>query len=888
MSGPFAQPLVYFFGQGRADGTAAMKDVLGGKGAGLAEMTTIGIPVPPGFTIASSLCLSYLDSHQFPKRLQVQAENALHRVEAATGKHFGDGDNPLLVSVRSGAAVSMPGMMETILNLGLNDVTVAGLTRQSGNPRFAWDSYRRFVQMYGGVVFDLSRKPFEQMLEEHRQRCGVERDIDLPVEEIQALVRRFKQHVRAESGREFPSDPMDQLWGAIAAVFESWNTRRAIDYRKLHDIPDSMGTAVNVVAMVFGNIGEDSGTGVAFSRDPSTGERSLYGEYLLNAQGEDVVSGSRTPLPIATLKERLPASYQVLERVARTLERHFRDVQDMEFTIERGTLYMLQTRRGQRSGHAAVRIACEMVDEELISEEEAVARIPPHDLNQLLHPTIDPHSQLDLLTTGLPASPGAACGTVVFEADHAEKLGRAGQAVILVRRETSPEDFHGMVMAKAVLTARGGMTSHAAVVARGMGKPCVVGAQELVVDERARALAVNGRKVAEGEWITVDGSTGKVFAGQAALRTPEVSGDFLRLMQWADRIRQLRVRVNADTPADAHRGRDFGAEGIGLCRTEHMFFDGERLTAMREMIVAQDTAGRQRALAKLLPMQRADFEAIFRAMEGYPVTIRLLDPPLHEFLPKERGEIETLARELKVGVEELQAVIDRLAEVNPMLGLRGCRLGIIYPEITSMQVRAIFEAACTVAARKGRVMPEVMIPLTASVVEFRKQALIVRQVAEEVFRERQITVPFLLGTMIELPRAALTADELAREAQFFSFGTNDLTQTTWGMSRDDAGHFLPFYLEHGVIEDDPFQVLDQAGVGKLIQMACELGRRTRPDLKLGICGEHGGDPSAVAFCDRLGMNYVSCSPFRIPIARLAGAQAALAARGTMDRTRATV
>jgi pyruvate, orthophosphate dikinase len=888
MSGPFAQPLVYFFGQGRADGTAAMKDVLGGKGAGLAEMTTIGIPVPPGFTIASSLCLSYLDSHQFPKRLQVQAENALHRVEAATGKHFGDGDNPLLVSVRSGAAVSMPGMMETILNLGLNDVTVAGLTRQSGNPRFAWDSYRRFVQMYGGVVFDLSRKPFEQMLEEHRQRCGVERDIDLPVEEIQALVRRFKQHVRAESGREFPSDPMDQLWGAIAAVFESWNTRRAIDYRKLHDIPDSMGTAVNVVAMVFGNIGEDSGTGVAFSRDPSTGERSLYGEYLLNAQGEDVVSGSRTPLPIATLKERLPASYQVLERVARTLERHFRDVQDMEFTIERGTLYMLQTRRGQRSGHAAVRIACEMVDEELISEEEAVARIPPHDLNQLLHPTIDPHSQLDLLTTGLPASPGAACGTVVFEADHAEKLGRAGQAVILVRRETSPEDFHGMVMAKAVLTARGGMTSHAAVVARGMGKPCVAGAQELVVDERARALAVNGRKVAEGEWITVDGSTGKVFAGQAALRTPEVSGDFLRLMQWADRIRQLRVRVNADTPADAHRGRDFGAEGIGLCRTEHMFFDGERLTAMREMIVAQDTAGRQRALAKLLPMQRADFEAIFRAMEGYPVTIRLLDPPLHEFLPKERGEIETLARELKVGVEELQAVIDRLAEVNPMLGLRGCRLGIIYPEITSMQVRAIFEAACTVAARKGRVMPEVMIPLTASVVEFRKQALIVRQVAEEVFRERQITVPFLLGTMIELPRAALTADELAREAQFFSFGTNDLTQTTWGMSRDDAGHFLPFYLEHGVIEDDPFQVLDQAGVGKLIQMACELGRRTRPDLKLGICGEHGGDPSAVAFCDRLGMNYVSCSPFRIPIARLAGAQAALAARGTMDRTRATV
>ena len=681
---------------------------------------------------------------------------------------------------------------------------------------------------------------------------------------------------------------MDQLWGAIAAVFESWNTRRAIDYRKLHDIPDSMGTAVNVVAMVFGNLGEDSGTGVAFSRDPSTGERRCYGEYLLNAQGEDVVSGARTPLPITTLKDRLPASFQELERVARTLERHFRDLQDMEFTIERGKLFMLQTRRGQRSGQAAVRIACEMVDEELISEEEAVARIPPNDLDQLLHPTIDPHSQLDLLTTGLPASPGAACGTAVFDADKAERLGRAGQPVILVRRETSPEDFHGMVMAKAVLTARGGMTSHAAVVARGMGKPCVAGAQALQVDERAGRVSVNGRQIAEGDWITVDGSTGKVFAGQAALMTPELSGDFLRLMEWADRIRQLRVRVNADTPADAHRGRDFGAEGIGLCRTEHMFFDGDRLTAMREMIVAQDTAGRQQALARLLPMQRSDFEAIFRAMEGFAVTIRLLDPPLHEFLPKEPSEIAALAADMGIGLDQLQAVIDRLQEVNPMLGLRGCRLGIIYPEITAMQVRAIFEAACTVAARKGRVMPEVMIPLTASVVEFRKQALIVRQVAEEVFRERQITVPFLLGTMIELPRAALTADELAREAQFFSFGTNDLTQTTWGLSRDDAGHFLPYYLEHGVIEADPFQVLDQAGVGKLIQMACELGRRTRPDLKLGICGEHGGEPAAVAFCDRLGVNYVSCSPFRVPIARLAAAQAALATRGTMDRTRATV
>ena len=888
MSGPYTQPLVYSFGQGRADGTAAMKDILGGKGAGLAEMTMIGIPVPPGFTIAANLCLHYLESHQFPKRLQAQVENALQRLEIASAKHFGDRENPLLVSVRSGAAVSMPGMMETILNLGLNDVTVEGLASQSGNPQFAWDSYRRFVQMYGSVVFDLSRKPFEQILDEHKQRCRIERDIDLPVEEMQAIVRRFKEYVRAESGREFPSEPLDQLWGAIAAVFESWNTRRAIDYRKLHDISDSIGTAVNIVAMVFGNLGDDSGTGVTFSRDPSTGEQRLYGEYLINAQGEDVVSGSRTPQPIGALKDTLPHAYQELERVARTLERHFRDVQDMEFTIERGNLYMLQTRRAQRSGQAAVRVACDMVDEGLISEQEAVARIPPNDLNQLLHPTIDPHSQLDLLTTGLPASPGAACGTVVFDADQAEKLGRAGQSVILVRKETSPEDFHGMVMARAILTARGGMTSHAAVVARGMGKPCVAGAQELVVDERANRFSVNGRSIGEGEWITVDGSSGKVFAGQAALIAPELSGNFNRVMGWADRIMQLRVRVNADTPADAHRGRDFGAEGIGLCRTEHMFFSGDRLVAMREMIVAQDTEGRQRALTKLLPMQRGDFEAIFRAMEGYPVTIRLLDPPLHEFLPQEPAEIESLAKELKMEVAVLKGIVDRLHEVNPMLGLRGCRLGIIYPEITAMQVRAIFEAACTVASRKGRVMPEVMIPLTASVVEFRKQALIVRQVAEEVFQERQITVPYLLGTMIELPRAALTADEIAREAQFFSFGANDLTQTTWGLSRDDAGKFLPYYLEHGVIEDDPFQVLDQAGVGKLIAMACDLGRRTRPDLKLGICGEHGGEPSAVAFCDRLGMNYVSCSPFRVPIARLAAAQAALAARGTMDRTRATV
>ncbi len=888
MTAAFTPPLVYFFGQGRADGTAAMKDVLGGKGAGLAEMTTLGIPVPPGFTIATSLCLQYLENRQFSPRLRTQVEHALQRLENATGRTFGDRENPLLVSVRSGAPVSMPGMMDTILNLGLNDETVEGLATQSGNPVFAWDSYRRFVQMYASVVFDLPKNHAEHLLEAEKKKAGVQRDIDLPLPALKSVVAAIKASVREKVGEPFPDSPVDQLWGAVAAVFESWNTQRAIDYRRLHDIPDSMGTAVNVVAMVFGNMGEDSGTGVAFTRDPSTGENRLYGEYLLNAQGEDVVSGMRTPQSIDTLGEKLPTASRELERTARLLERHFRDVQDMEFTIERGQLYMLQTRRGQRSGHAAVRIACQMVDEGLISREEAVSRIPPNDLDQLLHPTIDPHASLDLLTTGLPASPGAACGTVVFDADRAEQLGRGGQSVILVRSETSPEDFHGMVVAKAILTARGGMTSHAAVVARGMGTPCVAAAQHLEVREADRVMRVNGRQLAEGDWVTVDGSTGKVYAGQAALVQPEMSGHFQQLMQWADELRHIRVRVNADTPADAHRGRDFGAEGIGLCRTEHMFFEGERLTAMREMIVAQDAEGRQKALNKLLPMQRGDFEAIFRAMEGHPVCIRLLDPPLHEFLPHDDAEIVGLAKELRIDPDRLRTIVHDLREVNPMLGLRGCRLGILYPEITYMQARAIFEAACAIALRKGRVQPEIMVPLVASVVEFRKQALIVRQAANDVFSEKQISLPFLLGTMIELPRAALTADEIAREAQFFSFGTNDLTQTTWGLSRDDAGRFLPVYLDQQIIDNDPFQVLDQGAVGKLIRIACESGRRTRQDLKLGICGEHGGEPQSVTFCDRLGMNYVSCSPFRVPIARLAAAQAALSERGEVDRTRATV
>ncbi len=880
--------LVYFFGQGRAEGTAAMKDVLGGKGAGLAEMTNIGIPVPPGFTIASAMCLPYLESRHFPPRLQQQVEAALQRLEAATGKSFGSAKDPLLVSVRSGAAVSMPGMMETILNLGLNDKTVAGLEKQSGNASFAWDSYRRFVQMYASVVFDLPKAPFDHLIEARKTARKVERDIDLPAEDLKGLVAEFKTHIREVSGKAFPDEPTEQLWGAVRAVFESWNTRRAIDYRKLHGIPDAMGTAVTICTMVFGNLGEDSGTGVAFSRDPSTGEAKLYGEYLLNAQGEDVVSGARTPQAIAQLAVAMPHAHEELVRMSRTLERHFRDVQDMEFTIERGKLFMLQTRRAQRTGAAALRTACEMVDEGLISEEEAVARIPPNDLNQLLHPTIDADATLDLLTTGLPASPGAASGEVVFDADVAAARSKSGDAVILVRRETSPEDFHGMVAAKAILTARGGMTSHAAVVARGMGKPCVAGATELEVDEAKGTITVGKRVIQGGEWITLDGATGRVFAGQARLSPPALNQHFDRMLGWADRLRHLRVRTNADTPADAHKARDFGAEGIGLCRTEHMFFEGDRITAMREMIVAQDEAGRKVALAKLLPMQRGDFEAIFRAMEGFPVTIRLLDPPLHEFLPHEPEEIAKLAKDLKKSTEEMTRIVHSLQETNPMLGLRGCRLGIIYPEITAMQARAIFEAACTVAARGGRVMPEVMIPLTATVREFRQQAFVVRQVAEEVFRERQLTVPFLLGTMIELPRAALTADEIAREAQFFSFGTNDLTQTTWGLSRDDAGRFLPTYLERNIIEADPFQILDQKGVGKLIEMACKLGRTSRPDLKLGICGEHGGEPSSVAFCDALGMNYVSCSPFRVPIARLAAAQAALAERGTMDRTRASL
>ena len=886
---PALERWVYFFGPGRADGSAAMRDILGGKGAGLAEMANLGLPVPPGFTISAKLCLTYLEQGTFPDELREEVDRHLKQLERISKKKFGDPKNPLLVSVRSGAAVSMPGMMETILNLGLNDATVEGLIAGSKNPRFAYDSYRRFVQMYGDVVYDLGKEPFAEVLEEFKKRRRVGRDIDLPADDLEALVREFKSIIQAKRGAPFPEDPFAQLWGAIEAVFKSWRTRRAQDYRKVHGIPDDLGTAVNVVAMVYGNMGDDSGTGVAFTRDCRTGENVLNGDFLANAQGEDVVSGARTPEAIAKMKRgALGKVYRELERIAEKLERHFRDVQDIEFTFEHGHLFMLQTRRAQRTGLAAVRTAVEMVDEGLITPDEAVQRVPPQDLDQLFHPMVDPRASVTVVAKGLPASPGAAMGEAVFDADEAEALAKRGHKVILIRPETSPEDFHGIVAAQAVLTARGGMTSHAAVVARGMGKTCVVGAKDIEVDPQAGRLRANGRVVKKGQVITVDGTTGRVILGAAKLVEPKVGVHYNKLMAWADERRRLRVRANADTPADAQRAREFGAEGIGLCRTEHMFFEGDRITAMREMIVAADEPGRRTALAKLLPMQRADFEGLFEAMSGYPVTIRLLDPPLHEFLPHGKAEAGALARAMKLPAARLERLVASLVEANPMLGHRGCRLGITYPEITEMQARAIFEAACRVVSRGKKVTVEVMIPLVALVEELRRQTDIVRRVAREVFQAEGRAVPYLVGTMIELPRAALTADEIAKQADFFSFGTNDLTQTTFGLSRDDAGRFLPFYVEHGILKDDPFQVLDQEGVGKLIELAVRLGRGSRNDLKIGICGEHGGEPASVKFCHHVGMNYVSCSPFRVPIARLAAAQAALEEQGVINRTRATV
>ncbi|MBP7549524.1 MAG: pyruvate, phosphate dikinase [Gemmatimonadaceae bacterium] len=879
---------VFFFGNGKAEATKDDRDLLGGKGANLAEMTNLGVPVPPGFTMACNLCDAYLAKGTIPAGLVDEVERALTRLEAAAGKRFGDATNPLLVSVRSGARVSMPGMMETILNLGLNDETVAGLAKLSGSPRFAYDSYRRLLQMYGDVVLGVPMHDFEHLLAAKRLTTGAKTDAELPAEVLQALVLEYQQLIKSVTGKPFPHDPREQLWGATEAVWKSWTLKKAVDYRRVNAIAETPGTAVNIVAMVFGNLGDNSGTGVAFTRDPSTGEKLFYGEFLVNAQGEDVVAGIRTPQPITEMARVLPEAYGDLLRTQSLLERHFRDMQDLEFTVERGKLYLLQTRIGKRTAAAAVRIARDLVNEGLISRPEALQRVPASQLDQLLHPVIDRTGQGDAICVGLPASPGAASGIAVFDADAAESRAARGDAVVLVRDETTPEDFHGIVAARAVLTARGGMTSHAAVVARGMGKCAVVGCGAIRVDSTHRRFKVGDVEVNEGDWITLDGGTGEVFLGDLPTMPSEVMQvnagtlsqedapvyrGFAELLGWADARRRLKVRANADTPHDARVARGFGAEGIGLCRTEHMFFDGDRIHSMREMIVAHDEGGRRRALAKLLPMQRADFEGIFEAMDGYPVTIRLLDPPLHEFLPHGGEEAKLLARRVGVTRRELMRVVEALRESNPMLGHRGCRLGVTYPEITEMQARAIFEAATAMARRGVIVQPEVMIPLVSTVNEFRHQRIIVDRVAAQVAKETGTTVKYLVGTMIELPRAALTARQIAAEAEFFSFGTNDLTQTTLGLSRDDAGRFLPLYVERGIYKDDPFQVLDVEGVGRLIEMATIEGRAARPALKVGICGEHGGEPRSVAFCHGVGLDYVSCSPFRVPIARLAAAQA---------------
>ncbi|HEY8831951.1 MAG TPA: pyruvate, phosphate dikinase [Gemmatimonadaceae bacterium] len=883
---------VFFFGDGKAEGTRDMTDVLGGKGANLAEMTNLGVPVPHGFTIACSECIEYLKTGKYSDKLRAEVEGNVSRLEEATGKKLGDPRTPLLVSVRSGAPVSMPGMMETILNLGLNDRTVVGLASQSANARFAYDSYRRFIQMYSDVVLGVPAHDFEHLLKAKRMTAGAASDADLGESDLRNLVEEYRALVRNRTGSDFPRDPVVQLWGAIEAVWKSWTLKKAKDYRRVHGISEDLGTAVSIVSMVFGNLGEDSGTGVAFTRNPSTGERRFYGEFLVNAQGEDVVAGTRTPLNIDDMAERLPVAYKDLIDTQERLENHYRDMQDVEFTVERGKLYFLQTRNGKRTAAAAVRIARDMVNEGLIDRLEAVKRVPAAHLDQLLHPIIDPSIRATPLCTGLPASPGAASGRAVFDPDTAEQRSLAGESVILVRDETTPEDFHGIVAARAVLTARGGMTSHAAVVARGMGKCAVVGCKDIHVDLERRSFSVDGKNIAEGDWLTLDGATGRVFAGDLSTIPSEVvrvtSGalaasqaplyqSYAELLGWADEVRKLRVRANADTPRDARIARSFGAEGIGLCRTEHMFFEGDRITAMREMIVAREEGGRRRALNKLLPMQRTDFEGIFEAMDGLPVTIRLLDPPLHEFLPHGGEESKLLARTLDIPRADLNRIIESLRETNPMLGHRGCRLGISYPEITEMQARAILEAAVRAMRRGIRVRPEIMIPLVSTVKEFEHQRALIEDVAARVLGGMGEKISYLIGTMIELPRAALTAAEIARSAEFFSFGTNDLTQTTMGLSRDDAGRFLPSYIDRGIFADDPFQVLDTEGVGRLVGIAVTEGRRVRPDIKLGICGEHGGEPRSIAFCHSLGLDYVSCSPFRVPIARLAAAHAALEA-----------
>ncbi|MFN4261215.1 MAG: pyruvate, phosphate dikinase [Gemmataceae bacterium] len=903
---------VYFFGGGKADGNGKMKELLGGKGANLAEMCLIGLPVPAGFTITTEVCnLYYANNRKYPDGLQKEVEQALAQTEQVMGAKFGDARNPLLVSCRSGARVSMPGMMDTVLNIGLNEATLKGLIDKTGNERFAWDSYRRFVQMYGDVVLDLKPQnkqeidPFEKIMEELKHERGVHLDTELTVKDLQELVKRFKKAVKEKKGKEFPEDPLEQMWGAIAAVFGSWNNDRAIVYRRQYGYPHDWGTAANICSMVFGNMGDDSGTGVAFTRDPATGEKVFYGEYLINAQGEDVVAGIRTPKKIAELQQEMPAVYRELEEIRDKLEKHYRDVQDIEFTIQKGKLWMLQTRNGKRTGFAAVRFAVDMVDEGLISKEEAlsVGRIPPDDLNQLLQPIFDPDAkrQAKVIAKGINAGPGAATGIIKFFADDAEahvnKYGKPDShgkrdpkgRVVLVRRETSPEDIRGMQAADGILTAFGGASSHAALVSRQMGKVCVVGCGALKIDYDARTVSVGDLVLKEGDFISIDGFTGEVMAGQVAAKPSEVVQvlidkslkpeqsrvyqQFAELMQWADEVRQLKIRTNADQPNQAVQAIAFGAEGIGLCRTEHMFFD--HIKEMREMILADTPEDRKKALAKLLPFQRADFEGIFRAMNGYPVTIRTLDPPLHEFLPHDDKGQEEMAKEMNVSKAVIVERVKALHEFNPMLGFRGCRLGIVYPEITEMQARAILEAACNVHKEGIQVEPEIMIPLVGFLTELKAQAKIVHDTADKVFAEKGVKVPYLVGTMIELPRACVAADQIAKEAQFFSFGTNDLTQTGLGMSRDDYGSFIRHYMENDLLPRDPFQTIDFEGVGGLMKIGVEKGRGTRADLKIGICGEHGGDPDSVKFCHQIGLNYVSCSPFRVPIARLAAAQAAL-------------
>jgi pyruvate,orthophosphate dikinase len=867
---------VYLFAAGRAEGQGAWRNLLGGKGAGLAEMTNLGIPVPPGFTLTTEACVEYFhQGGRFPEGLWQQVLEALVDIEKVMEATFGDPQSPLLVSVRSGARVSMPGMMDTVLNIGLNDETVQGLIRKTNNPRFAYDSYRRFVAMFSNVVLGVPHEEFEEILAKKKAELGVALDTELGTEDLKALVSAFKELVRHASVVPFPEDPMDQLRMGIEAVFRSWHVARAVTYRRLHNIPETWGTAANVQAMVFGNMGGNSGTGVAFTRDPSTGERRFFGEFLINAQGEDVVAGIRTPEPIEQLSQEMPEVYQQLVEIYQRLERHYKDMLDLEFTVQEGKLFMLQTRVGKRTAVAALRIAVEMVEEGLIDEKTAVLRVEPEQLEQLLHPMVDPSGAVRVIAKGLPASPGAAVGAVVFTADEAIARGQRGEKVVLVRPETSPDDVGGMHAAQGILTARGGMTSHAAVVARGMGKCCVVGCKEILVDETRGEFRVGPLRVKHGDIITLNGNTGEVILGEARLVTPELSGSFATFMTWVDQHRRLGVRANADTPLDARVARTFGAEGIGLCRTEHMFFAEERLPFMQEMIVAQDREARVHALDKLFPFQKADFVGIFREMEGYAVTIRTLDPPLHEFLPKTLAEAEELSQKIGVPAERIWDKVQELHETNPMLGHRGCRLGITYPEITAMQARAILAAACELAQEGRTVVPEIMIPLIGDLRELEHQRKIVDDAVEEVMAQYGVKVEYQVGTMIELPRAALLADEIARQAEFFSFGTNDLTQTVLGLSRDDAGKFLPFYIEQGIMPYDPFVVLDQAGVGQLVELGVKKGRAARPSLKVGICGEHGGEPQSVGFFHRAGLDYVSCSPYRVPIARLAAAHVAL-------------